>query len=169
MNQFRAHWETICTCIGLPPNLYAIFWVSSRRRIVSVCARTFATFLPHHIHCHEMCFFSKNWRCIKRGRILNDTVIQGKCGTRWLSFRQCTSRHALNGGSVAGLGVWSPKKDAFRGTALLRRSKNTFTVETIWLYHICSYIEEVTHLSFMLGRISSVFHWQFSIFITWWL
>jgi len=39
--KFRAFWKTIWLCIGLSPNLCSQCWVRSRRRIVSVCAKTF--------------------------------------------------------------------------------------------------------------------------------
>jgi len=64
--------------------------------------------------------------------------------------------------------LWSPK-DIVTETALFRRWKNKFILETIWLYHICFYIEELTQLSFMLGRMASVFHCHFQIFITCWV
>lgn len=55
--------------------------------------------------------------------------------------------------------TWSPKHIVTE-TALFRRWKNKLIVEAIWLY-ICFCIEELTQLSFMLGRMAPVFQCHF--------
>jgi hypothetical protein len=103
--KFRAFWNTIWTCVRFLPNLCPTCWEKRRRKIMSVCARTFKKGmkdLSKIITGDESEFIVMTQ---KPRRLMISPRLKKNCGMYLWSSQQCTSQSALNGGWDFGLSI----------------------------------------------------------------